>query len=87
MSQLIANVTKLQNPKNNVTAVATVLVAGFAINDIRVIHKPGEKPWAAMPSRKSAKSTTGFKDIAHPTDRSSHEALQTAVIEKYNSLA
>lgn len=84
--QITANVTKLQNPKNGVVGIATILVGGFAVNDLRVID--GKKGlWVAMPSRKSSRSETGFRDVAHPVSKEAHEETQRVVLEKFRSLA
>jgi DNA-binding cell septation regulator SpoVG len=87
MSQIIANVTKLQNPKNGVVGIATILVGGFAINDLRVIESKDGSHLVAMPSRKSSRSQSGYKDIAHPVQASIHTETQRVVLEKFYSLA
>ena len=52
----------------------------FAVHDIKVIEGQ-DKLFIAMPSRKTADGE--FKDIAHPINAEMREALQAAVLAKY----
>ena len=52
----------------------------FVVHDIKVIEGQ-DKLFIAMPSRKTMDGE--FKDIAHPINVEMREALQTAVLAKY----
>ncbi len=52
----------------------------IVIHDIKVIEGQ-EKLFIAMPSRKTPEGV--FKDIAHPINAEMREALQSAILRKY----
>ena len=52
----------------------------FVVHDIKVIEGK-EKLFAAMPSRKAADDT--YRDIVHPITSEMREALQDAILKKY----
>ena len=52
----------------------------FVVHDIKVIEGQ-DRLFIAMPSRKTSEGE--FKDIAHPINVSMREALQQAVLAKY----
>lgn len=56
----------------------------FVVHDIKVIEGQ-DKLFTAMPSRKTPNNE--FKDIAHPINSEMREALEKAIIEKYNEVA
>ena len=52
----------------------------FVVHDIKIIE--GEKGlFIAMPSRKAADGE--YRDIAHPINSTTREAIQSIVIERY----
>jgi stage V sporulation protein G len=53
----------------------------FVVHDIKVIESD-KGLFIAMPSRKTPNGE--FKDIAHPINTDTREAIQTAIIAKYN---
>lgn len=55
----------------------------FVVHDIKVIEGQ-DKLFTAMPSRKTPENE--FKDIAHPINSEMREALETAILEKYNEV-
>lgn len=56
----------------------------FVIHDIKVIE--GEKGlFIAMPSRKSADGE--YRDVAHPINTATREAVSRIVLEKYEQTA
>lgn len=62
-------------------AVVSVTFDGaLVIHDIKVIEGQ-DRLFIAMPSRKMADGT--FKDIAHPIKAEVREALQSAILKKY----
>ncbi len=52
----------------------------IVIHDIKVIEAQ-EKLFIAMPSRKTPEGV--FKDIAHPINAEMRDALQKAILQKY----
>ena len=53
----------------------------FAVHDIKVIE--GEKGlFIAMPSKKAAEGE--YRDIAHPINSETREAIQQIILESYN---
>ena len=54
----------------------------FVVHDIKIIEGP-ERLFIAMPSRKTPDNE--YKDIAHPINIETREALQNAILEKYQS--
>ena len=70
------------NSENRMKAVASVTFDNeFAVHDIKVIESQNGL-FIAMPSRKTPNGE--FKDIAHPINTDTREAIQTAIIAKYN---
>ena len=56
----------------------------FVVHDIKVIE--GEKGlFIAMPSRKALDGE--FRDIAHPINSDTREKLQTAILNKYETVS
>lgn len=55
----------------------------FVVHDIKVIEGQ-DKLFTAMPSRKTPENE--FKDIAHPINSEMREALEAAILEKYNEV-
>ncbi len=56
----------------------------FVVHDIKVIE--GEKGlFIAMPSRKALDGE--FRDIAHPINSETREKLQTAILNKYETVS
>jgi len=65
-------------------AVASVTFDNeFVVHDIKVIESHNGL-FIAMPSRKTPDGD--FKDIAHPINAEVRERLQTAILEKYESI-
>lgn len=55
----------------------------FVVHDIKIIE--GEKGlFIAMPSRKTTDGE--YRDIAHPINSETREAIQTQILEKYNEI-
>ena len=52
----------------------------LALHDIKVIYAR-ERLFVVMPSRKNPDGT--YRDIAHPINAATREAVQSAVLEKY----
>lgn len=61
--------------------VSVTLDNMLVIHDIKVIEGV-EKMFVAMPSRKNAEGE--YKDIVHPITSQLREALQTAILAKYD---
>ena len=60
--------------------VSINIVEVFVVHDIKVIE--GEKGlFIAMPSRKATDGE--YRDIAHPTNSSTRDKIQTIILEKY----
>lgn len=69
------------NAEGRMKAVVSVTFDdAFVVHDIKVIEGQ-EKLFIAMPSRKTQDGE--FKDIAHPINVEMREALQAAVLAKY----
>ena len=69
------------NSEGRMKAVVSVTFDdAFVVHDIKVIEGQ-DKLFIAMPSRKTADGE--FKDIAHPIHADMREALQNAVLAKY----
>ena len=62
-------------------AVASITIDDeFVVHDIKIIE--GEKGlFIAMPSRKTGEGE--YKDIAHPINSSTREAMQRLILERY----
>ncbi len=63
--------------------VSVTLDNMLVIHDIKVIEGI-EKMFVAMPSRKNAEGE--YKDIVHPITSQLREALQTAILAKYEEV-
>ena len=69
------------NAEGRMKAVVSVTFDdAFVVHDIKVIDGQ-DRLFIAMPSRKT--SDGEFKDIAHPINVEMREAIQKAVLEKY----
>ena len=63
-------------------AVASVIIDGcFAIHDIKIIDG-ADGEFIAMPSRKTPSGE--FKDIVHPINTETREALREVIIKAYH---
>lgn len=70
------------NSQNRMKAIASVTFDDvFVVHDIKVIEKDNEL-FIAMPSKKVPNGE--FKDIAHPLNSETREAIKNAILEKYN---
>lgn len=68
--------------QNRMKAIASVTFDDvFVVHDIKVIESD-KGLFIAMPSRKTPNGE--FKDIAHPINTETREAIQSAIITKYN---
>jgi len=56
----------------------------FVVHDIKIIESQNGL-FIAMPSRKTPDGE--FKDIAHPINSATREKIQTAILDKYQSMA
>lgn len=67
--------------QNRLKAVASITIDdAFAVHELRVIE--GKKgTFVAMPSRKNKQGT--FKDVAHPINTETRQAIEKAVLDKY----
>lgn len=54
----------------------------LVVHDIKVIEG-ADKLFVAMPSRKTPEGE--YKDIAHPINSEMRDALETSILEKYQS--
>ena len=71
--------------ENRMKAIATITIDdAFAIHDIKVIEPADEKPFIAMPSRKTPKGE--WRDIAHPINSETRAIIENAILEKYYNL-
>ena len=72
------------NSEGRMKAVVSVTFdSAFVVHDIKVIEGQ-EKLFVAMPSRKTPDGE--FKDIAHPINADMREALQNAIIAKFEEV-
>ncbi len=63
-------------------AMASITIEDcFVVHDIKIIEG-NEGPFIAMPSRKT--NDGEFKDIAHPLNSETREAIKNAILEAYN---
>ena len=63
-------------------AVASITIEDcFVVHDIKVIEGT-EGPFIAMPSRKT--NDGEYKDIAHPINTETREAVKSAILAAYN---
>lgn len=68
--------------QNRMKAIASVTFDDvFVVHDIKVIEKD-DGLFIAMPSKKIPNGE--FKDIAHPLNSETREAIKTAILNKYN---
>ena len=75
---------RMINAEGKLKAVASVTFdEEFVVHDIKVIESLNGL-FIAMPSRKTPDGE--YKDIAHPINTGMRERLQTAVIERYESM-
>ena len=71
------------NKEGKMKAVVSITMDNeFVVHDIKVIESQ-DKLFIAMPSRKTHDGE--FKDIAHPINVETREALQKAILEKYET--
>jgi stage V sporulation protein G len=71
------------NAEGKMKAVVSVTFDNaFVVHDIKVIESQ-DKLFIAMPSRKTPDGE--FKDIAHPINADTREALQQAILDKFES--
>ena len=77
----ITKVTLRPVAMNKVVAIASIVVDDcFVVHDLRVVN--GDKGlFVAMPSRKLPNGE--FRDICHPINSESRDALQHAVLEQF----
>lgn len=74
---------RIVESENRMKAVASVTIDNaFAVHDIKIIEPAAaEKPFIAMPSRKTPKGE--WKDIAHPINSETRTMIENAILEKY----
>ena len=71
-------------PKGNQLGFASVTINdAFAINGVKIMDSKNG-PFVAMPSARDSRSGD-FKDICFPTTKEGREALNTVVMDAYNS--
>ena len=72
--------------ENRMKAIASVTFDdAFAVHDIKVIEpSAAEKPFIAMPSKKTPKGD--WRDIAHPINSDTRAMIENAILEEYNKL-
>lgn len=73
----------IQKEDNKLKAVASITLEDcFVVHDIKIIDG-NDGPFIAMPSRKT--SDGEYKDIAHPINTATREAIISSVITAYNN--
>lgn len=79
----ITSVTLRAVTMNKVCAIASIVLDdSFVIHDLRVVN--GDKGmFVAMPSRKLPNGE--FRDICHPINMESRNAIQRAVLEQFEA--
>lgn len=79
--------SKVENGSNGVVAMATVVIEDkFAVNNIRLVHKPEEDKYAVYyPSRKTTKTDSGYMNICHPYSSELSQQLKEAILTSYNT--
>ena len=77
-------VKKITSEGKMKAVVSVTFDDAFVVHDIKVIEGQ-DKLFTAMPSRKTPENE--FKDIAHPINSQMREALEKAIIDKYNEIA
>ncbi|MBE5937335.1 MAG: septation protein SpoVG [Lachnospiraceae bacterium] len=75
---------RLVNRESKMRAVVSITIDDvFVVHDIKVIE--GEKGlFIAMPSRKTGDGE--YKDIAHPINSETRDAIQKLIISKYEEV-
>jgi len=73
-------VRKIESSSKMKAIVSITIDDAFVIHDIKVIESP-TRLFIAMPSRQNREGE--YKDIAHPINSETREALQTAILEAY----
>jgi stage V sporulation protein G len=73
-------VRKISQEGKMKAVVSVTFDDAFVVHDIKVIEGK-EKLFAAMPSRKATDGT--YRDIVHPITSEMREALQNAILAKY----
>ena len=67
-----------------IRAFASIVVdEGFIINDLRVIEGRENQLFVTMPARKARNGQ--MRDIAHPLNRETREAIDERVLEEYEA--
>ena len=70
--------------QNRMKAIASVTFDEmFVVHDIKVIESDNDF-FIAMPSKKTPNGD--FKDIAHPINTETREAIKAAILAKYNEI-
>ncbi len=70
-----------QHEEGKLKAVASIIIDDcFAIHDIKIISG-NDGVFIAMPSRKTSEGD--FKDIAHPINTDTREALKEKILKAY----
>lgn len=79
--------SKVENGTNGVVAMATIVIEDkFAVNNIRLVHKPEEDKYAVYyPSRKTTKTDSGYMNICHPYSAELSQQLKEAILTAYNT--
>lgn len=73
----------IQKEDSKLKAVASITLEDcFVVHDIKIIDG-NDGPFIAMPSRKT--SDGEYKDIAHPINTATREAIISSVITAYNN--
>ena len=76
------DVHKVEKEDSRMKGFASVVIEDcFAIHDIRIIEGDNGL-FIAMPSR--AKSSGGYKDVAHPINQETRTMFAEAILAKYN---
>lgn len=75
-------VRKVEKEDSRMKGIASIVIDDcFAVHDIRIIDGANGL-FIAMPSR--AKSTGGYKDVAHPINQETRDLFQQQIIAAYN---
>ncbi len=74
-------IRKVEKESKMKAVVSITIENAFVVHDIKVIE--GDKGlFIAMPSRKAGDGE--YRDIAHPINAETREAIQSLILEKYN---
>jgi stage V sporulation protein G len=76
-------IKKTGNDSKMKAVVSVTFDNEFVVHDIKIIESQNGL-FIAMPSRKTPDDT--FKDIAHPINQEFRDAMQIAILDKYNGL-